>query len=163
MFCLPKGHLKILSTHQLYIKVECVWMFVLTQYFMQHISMVIFVRFDTFGRLFQKADKAWKSIDCSSVFNFLQVMWVQNQASQNVVRFPSWQVTHVSWSIMSFILWHKNLPHINFSDSWTSSASKGMFTVQVIWAPKALLGLGLIKEERTFTHFLHKIVNVLNN
>jgi len=57
----------------------------------------------------------------------------------------------------------KNLPHINFCDSWTSSASKGMFTVQVIWAPKALLGLGLIKEERTFTHFPHKTVNVLNN
>jgi len=55
-------------------------MFVLIQYFMQHTSMVMVVCFDTSKRLFQKADKALKSTDCSSVFNFLQD-----------------QVTHVSW------------------------------------------------------------------
>ena len=131
---------RILSTRLLYLKATaaCVWMFVLSKYFMQNItSMMIPVHSATFRR-FQKSRQVLKVNRLTLCLNFLKLTGFESRLLKKFCKVFFRTKSHgLMWSIMSFILsWHKNLWHINFCNPLTSSSSNSIFTIRIILGPQ---------------------------
>jgi hypothetical protein len=93
---------------------ECVQIFVLLWYFMKHItSVMILVCFDTLGRLFQKADKAWSPPRLLKKWRSRKIFFMTKSY-------------RLLWPIICFILLPQNVQDTNF---WHN------ITVHFSWTP----------------------------